>query len=468
MKTSKLFQNASVVFMSLFLLISCNNDDDNNLPIATPLNIVELALASPNLSNLVAALQAADGDLLNVLSDPGPFTILAPDNNAFQALLDSNPNWNSIEDIDTAVLSQVLLNHVIVGTPLMAADLTGLGSGYTSTEATGAGGNKMSLFFDTSNGVSFNGISKVSMADKEATNGVIHIVDAVIGLPNIVDHAVANPNLTSLVGALTTGGNTTFTDLLSTPGDFTVFAPTNDAFIAFTNPNSNPLDAILSNHVVVDATAVSSGLTNSYVNTAATYSDTNKNLSLYINTDSGVTLNGMSNVTLPDIIASNGVIHAVDAVIDIPTVVTFAVADPTFSTLVTALTTLTPATDFVSVLSNTNGSGADPFTVFAPTNDAFSAITIPSDEAVLTNILLHHVMGGLNVASADLNNPGDTTAPSLEGDNLTVTLPGSNSNIADLTDGSGNSDIGIIAVDVQAGNGVIHVINKVAIPDLMN
>ncbi|AUP81518.1 adhesin [Flavivirga eckloniae] len=431
-----------------------------------PKNIVGVALDTPILSNLVAALQAADGDLVSILNGVGPFTVLAPTNEAFTAFLSDN-GFASLGDVPTDVLAQVLLNHVIAGSALKSTDLTGLGSGYTSTEATGAGGNKMSLFFDTSSGVTFNGISNVDTPNIEATNGVIHIVDAVIGLPNIVDHAVANPNLTSLVGALTNGGNTTFTDLLSTPGEFTVFAPTNDAFTAFTNPNGNDLNDILSNHVVAGATAVSSGLTNSYVKTAATFGDTSNNLSLYINTDSGVTLNGVSTVALPDIIASNGVIHAVDAVIDIPTIVTFATADPTFSTLVDALTILTPATDFVATLSTPNGTNPAPFTVFAPTNDAFAAITVPA-EPVLTQVLLHHAIGGLNVTSGDLNNPGDTTAPSLEGDNLTITLPGSGDNIAYLTDGSGVSDIGIIAVDVQAGNGVIHVINKVAIPNLTN
>ncbi|NMH88631.1 fasciclin domain-containing protein [Flavivirga algicola] len=431
-----------------------------------PKNIVGVALDTPELSDLVAALQAADGDLVNVLSGAGPFTVLAPNNAAFTAFLSEN-NFATLGDVPTDVLAQVLLNHVISGSTLMSTDLVGLGSGYASTEATGAGDNKMSIFFDTSSGVTFNGISTVDTPNIEATNGVIHIVDAVIGLPNIVDHAIANPNLTSLVDALTTGGNTTFTDLLSTPGDFTVFAPTNDAFTAFTNPNTNDLNDILSNHVVAGATATSSGLTNSYVKTAATFGATSNNLSLYINTDNGVTLNGMSTVAIPDIIASNGVIHAVDAIIDIPTVVTFATADPTFSTLVDALTTLTPATDFVATLSTANGTAPAPFTVFAPTNDAFAAITVP-EEATLTQVLLHHVIGGMNVTSGDLNNPGNTMAPSLEGDDLTITLPGTGNNIADLTDGSGNSDIGIIAVDVQAGNGVIHVINKVAIPDLTN
>lgn len=327
----------------------------------------------------------------------------------------------------------------------------------------------VSLFFDTSDGVTFNGVSSVVTPDVKALNGIVHVVDAVIDIPNIVDHAVANPGLTSLVGALTDGGNTTFTDLLSNEEElFTVFAPGNDAFSAFTNPNSNDLNAILSNHVVVGAAAFSADLTNSYVNTAAEFA-ADENLSLYINTDDGVTLNGISNVVTADIVASNGVIHTVDAVIDLPTVVTFAVADPTFDSLQAALTA-EGQPDFVTTLS-----GAGPFTVFAPTNDAFQALLDSNDMwngladidgGLLTSVLQHHVVSGANVRSGDLTD--GITATTLEGDDITINLPGTGDNIADITDGAGNTGIGIIAVDVQASNGVIHAVNTVLIPDTMN
>lgn len=423
--------------------------------------ITDLALGNENLENLVAALVAANGDLPTVLRGEGPFTVLAPTDEAFETFLDGA----QLGDIPVDVLTNVLLNHVISG-EVTSDDLTGLGSGYTSTLAVGAGDQNMSLFFDTSGDVTFNGVSSVVMADVKALNGIVHVVDAVIDLPNIVDHAVANPNLTSLVAALTNGGNTTFTNLLSDETeDFTVFAPLNDAFDAFTNPNSNDLNAILFNHVVVGAAAFSSGLTNSYVNTAAEF-DTDENLSLYINTDDGVTLNGTSNVVLADIVATNGVIHAVDAVIDLPTVVTFAVADPNFSTLVQALTELTPSVDFVSVLSAQGGAGSDPFTVFAPTNAAFEALAAIPAEADLIPILQHHVVAGANVRSGDLSD--GIMATTLEGDAITINLPGTGDNIADVTDGAGNTGIGIDAVDVQAINGVIHVLDTVLIPDTTN
>lgn len=433
------------------------------LSVEEPQTIADLAGATEDLSNLVAALTEAG--LVSALQGTGPFTVFAPTNAAFATFLSDN-GFASVSEVPSELLTQVLLNHVVSG-KFLSSDLS---TGYVSSLSTaGPEGAYLSLFLNTTSGVRVNGVSQVVTPDIEASNGVVHIVDAVIGLPTLVDHAVANPSFTSLVGALTNGGNTTFTGLLSGEGPFTVFAPDNDAFTAFTNPNGNELNNILSNHVISGVAALSTGLTNSYVNTLGQNADADA-LSLYINTDLGiVTLNGSSAVLEPDVVATNGVIHGVNAVIDIPTVVSFATADPNFSTLVSALTELTPGTDFAGILSRTeggNGDGLDPdFTVFAPTNAAFAALPSIPEESVLTQVLLHHVVSG-NVRSGDLT---DGVMPAtLEGDMITINLPGTGENIADITDGAGNGGIGIIAVDVQAGNGVIHVVNQVLIPDTNN
>jgi len=448
------------IIMLAFIFQACSNDDDNT-PAPMQSNIVELASATADLSSLVAALQAADGDLVSVLSGAGPFTVLAPTNAAFQALLDSNPAWNTIADVDSAVLSQVLLNHVINGS-ITSSALAANGTGYASTNADGAGGAKLSIFYDTTTGVRFNGVSSVTAggADIEASNGIVHVVDAVIGLPNIVDHALANPDLSELVDALTAGGNTTFTDLLATPGDFTVFAPVNSAFTGFTNPNGNDINDILLNHVIEGASALSTGLSNTYLNTAATNGD-GDDLSIYINTDDGVSLNGTSNVAAADIVATNGIIHAVDAVIDLPSVVTFALADPTFGTLVTALTRADLTFDYVTTLSSEG-----PFTVFAPTNEAFTdlltELSVDSlgdiDEPTLKATLDHHAVAGLNVRAEDLTD--SFTVPTLGGD-ITANVTGG----ATLTDANDRVS-NIIATNVQAINGVVHAIDKVILPPL--
>lgn len=471
---SKKIKTILGLLLVLIMTTSCSDDDDNSSP-TTDKNIVELALETPELATLVTALGAADGNLVNILQGEGPFTVLAPTNAAFTAFLNAN-GFSSLDDVPTDVLQQVLLNHVIMA-DITSGDLTSLGSGYAAGSASNSSGLNISIYFNTSNGVRFNNNGAVTTADISASNGTIHIIDAVLGLPDVVDHAIANPEFSSLVTALGVADGD-LVNVLQGDGPFTILAPNNDAFSEFlgdTPPgevDSTVLSQILLNHVF-DSSITSDFLINAgsgYSNTLATGANNNQ-MSIYFDTSDGVKFNGISTVIQADVVGTNGVIHAVETVIDIPTVVTFAAADPLFSTLVTALTDLTPNTDFVSILSRTEVGnpidGINPnFTVFAPTNQAFDELEEIPGETVLTQVLLHHVISEANITSGDLNNPGDTTAATLQGDNITITLPGSGDNIANITDGSGNSNIGIIAVDVQAGNGVIHVLNKVMIPNL--
>ncbi|WP_452220243.1 fasciclin domain-containing protein [Lacinutrix salivirga] len=292
---------------------------------------------------------------------------------------------------------------------------------------------------------------------------------------NIVETAQASANLSILVEAAIQAG---LVDALSADGPMTVLAPTNLAFTNFLAdkgfdsledvPN-DVLKQILLNHVI-DGEVPSSALSGSmgYTNTMATGPNGN-NLSLYYNGVGGVEFNGASSVLTADVDATNGIVHIVDAVIDIPTLLTFATADDTFASL-EASVLLDSQSGVAAAL--TNATQASPLTVLAPTNDAFTALLDSNndwngpadiDAALLTAVLTHHVTAG-NVASADLTNPGTTTAASVQGQDFSITLPGTNGNIADVTDGAGNTDIGIIAVDVQASNGVIHAVNKVLLP----
>ena len=474
MKSSPNFFKAMLATLLLAVTFSCSDDDNGDqIPIEQEQNIVEIALGTPELSILVAALSAADGNLVDLLGTDGPFTVLAPTNAAFTAFLASN-GFASLEDVPTDVLAEILLNHVI-SADITSGDLAAAGAGYASTNASGAGGNNISIYFNTSNGVRFNNVSAVTDggADIDASNGTIHIVDAVIPIPSILTHAAANADFSSLVVALGAADGDLI-DVLAGDGPFTVLAPDNAAFTTFLDGadlggvNTAVLSQILLNHVlggvITSSDLVAGGA--GYTNTSATGPGTNA-LSLYYNTSDGVVFNGISTVTAADVVGTNGIIHAVDTVIDIPTVVTFAAADPNFSTLVEALTTLTPGTDFVSILSRTEGSNADginpEFTVFAPTNDAFAELAEIPGEVVLTQVLLHHVVSEANLASSALND-GDNVATTLEGDDITVTVIG---NPVIVTDGSGN-EAGIIATDVQAGNGVIHVLDSVLLPDTTN
>jgi uncharacterized surface protein with fasciclin (FAS1) repeats len=369
--------------------------------------------------------------------------------------------------VPTDVLSQVLLNHVISGN-ILSTDLSG--RGYTKSNALGAGGNTLSLYYDATNGVEFNDNSSVTTADVNASNGTIHIVDKVIGLPSIVDHAVYNDNFSVLTAFLIAEG---FDDVLNGEGPFTVLAPGNSAFENFSNPDGNLLSQVLLNHVVSGAITSELLLESAETFTSTLASGPNDApISIYANTSDGVRFNGVSSVSTADIIGTNGIIHAVDGVIDIPTVVTFAAANPNFTSLVAALAEA-DSSDADPMLIPTLSGYDGTYTVFAPLNSAFDTLLNSNpawdgvediDDNVLNSVLLHHVVSG-NVRSGNLE-VGANVAATLEGDEITITLPGTEPNIADVTDGAGNSDIGIVTVDVQAGNGVIHVLNKVMLPEL--
>jgi uncharacterized surface protein with fasciclin (FAS1) repeats len=286
----------------------------------------------------------------------------------------------------------------------------------------------------------------------------------------IADFVAGNSNYSSLLAALIKA------DLVNTlkgAGPFTVFAPDNAAFSLFLSANGfanldavpvSALKQILLNHVVSGAVK-STDLTTGYISTLSTAAPNNLNISMFVNTSGGVKLNGVSEVTGANNILDNGVVHLVNKVIGLPTVVTFATADPTFSTLVAALTRADQP-NFVSVLSTANGTAPAPFTVFAPTNNAFGALLTELgasglsaiNTATLTATLNHHVVAGANVRSTALTN--NMTVGTLGG-NITANITGG----AKLTDANGRIS-NIVAVNVQATNGVIHVIDKVILPKL--
>ncbi len=440
-----------------------------------PPNVVTFATSNPVFSSLVAALTRTGlmTDFVAALSGEGPFTVFAPTNDAFQALLDSNEDWNGLEDVPVAALEDVLKYHVTGAGNVRSTDLTNGQEVPTLLEE--------NLIIDLSDGAKVTAAANTAniiLTDVQGQNGVVHAIDAVLlpsafvpVVPNAVEFASANPDFSILVDAVVKAG---LVETLSGAGPFTIFAPTNDAFVALlnSNPDWNSLDdipvatltAVLTNHVVagdVRSTDLSTGYFHSV---SATPFDGAINTSLYISTADGVKINGASTVIGADNVVSNGVIHAVDAVILPANIVTFATSNPMFSSLVAALTRSDLSVDFVTALS-----GAGPLTVFAPTNDAFQALLDSNADwtaladipvSVLENVLLYHVTSAGNVRSTDLTN--GQIVPTLYPDNsFTINLTGA---IPAINATMNNADI--IATDVQATNGVIHVIDTVILPQL--
>ena len=181
-------------------------------------------MATPDLSTLVTALKAAD--LVDTLSGKGPFTVFAPTNEAFAAL-PAGVLTNLLKPENKAQLVNILTYHVAAG-DVHAKDL------HDMEMITTVEGQQVTARVSGSD--IFINSAKVTAADNDASNGVVHIIDAVL-MPgsapapdkNIVDIAVATPDLSTLVTALKAAG---LVDTLSGKGPFTVFAPTNEAFAA--------------------------------------------------------------------------------------------------------------------------------------------------------------------------------------------------------------------------------------------
>ncbi len=274
---------------------------------------------------------------------------------------------------------------------------------------------------------------------------------------SIADVASSDDNFSILVAALDKAG---LVSVLDAGGPYTVFAPTNQAFeeagiTSLDDLSAEVLKPILLNHVVsgkIMSTDLAAG--DNYVSTENSSGPDGTKISLYINVDNGVLINRDATVTAADLEANNGVIHVIDKVIspDID-VVDIALQNSNFSSLVGALQAADG--DLVSALQ-----GSGPFTVFAPTNDAFDAISgvaATLTPAELANILTYHVALG-NVRSTMLSD--NMAVSALNSGLFTIDLSGSSPMI---TDGAGNS-VNIVLTDVQGTNGVVHVIDAVLLP----
>lgn len=301
----------TLLVVSSTLMFSCSEDDSTN----QDRTLSEFFSRNPEFTNLYAALEKAD--LVETLNQGGTFTVFAPTNAAFVEFLAVN-GFENLEAVPTPVLREVLLNHVL-NTRVPSSDVS---TGYVKTLGKGSASttNTLSMFINVSeSGVRINGVASVTAFDINANNGVVHVVDAVIGLPTIVTHALANPNFSNLVGALTSPGQPDFVGILSgnTNAPFTVFAPSNAAFARFESQNpgtlasltSGQLTSVLTYHVVAGANVLSNGIPSGPITTLETGTFTVNGTTI---TDEAGRQTGIVAV---DVQATNGVIHVLDNVI---------------------------------------------------------------------------------------------------------------------------------------------------------
>lgn len=294
---------------SVSLLAACGSDDQG------PSNLVDVAKSDARFSILVEAVTAAD--LGATLSGPGPFTVFAPTNDAFAALLTELGLTKAQLLANKPLLTTVLTYHV-VGANVPKASVP-LGKPITSVQ----GG----IFKVDSVGPDLvvtdgrNRTAKIVVADVSASNGVIHAIDRVI-LPadrNILETASALPQFSILVEAV---GAANLGTALNGAGPFTVFAPTNDAFVALLGELGVTKEALLANtplltkvltYHVLPARALKAEVP------VGSPIPTLQGQTVTVSTTGGLKLNDQNgrsaNIVATDVFATNGVIHVIDKVV---------------------------------------------------------------------------------------------------------------------------------------------------------
>ena len=478
------------------------------VPVTSSNSVYDIISASPSHTTLNTAVMACN--LMGTLSGPGPFTVFAPTDNAFNNLPAGTVSA-LLNDIPT--LTDILLHHV-VGDSVMSGMLS------NNQIVTTLLGTDVTVTID-SNGNVFIDNALVTLADVVGDNGVVHIIDAVL-LPNfdcngvidgpalvdtcgdcqlayiydyvthnvtflndtnnvvlgatevlvlpdnpmnpywnsgcvpntvydIISNSVDHTTLKAAIDACSLDGT------LSGPGPFTVFAPTDNAFgnlpagtvTALLN-DIPALTDILLHHVVGDS-VMSGMLSNNQIVTTLLGTD----VTVTINSNGDVYIDNAM-VTVVDLVGDNGVVHVIDAVM-VPVTSSNSVYDiisasPSHTTLNTAVM----ACNLMGTLS-----GPGPFTVFAPTDNAFNNLpagtvsALLNDIPTLTDILLHHVVGDSVMSGMLSNNQIVTT---LLGTDVTVTI---NSNGDVYIDNAM-----VTVVDLVGDNGVIHVIDAVLLPNI--
>ena len=306
----------TLALLPFFLVTACGGSNHTALVDVAPpsaKNIVQIAQANPQFSILVEAVVAARLD--QVLSGPGPFTVFAPTNDAFASLLTELGVTKAQLLSNTPLLTAVLTYHVLPK-KVARADIP-LGLPITTVQGAVFKIDAASADLVINDGR--NRKSKIIATDIVASNGIIHAVDKVLLPPNlnVVETALANPDFSILVEAVSAAG---LVDTLKTTSPITVFAPTNAAFAALLSElnltkaqllaNTPLLTKVLTYHVVPKL-LLKAQLP---VNTAITSVEGEA-----INIDSNFVITDrrgrLSKIVATDILTTNGVIHAIDKVI---------------------------------------------------------------------------------------------------------------------------------------------------------
>ncbi len=423
----------ALTFLGASLLFSSSNFAQTNV-------FDDVIAPSPNHTYLEAAL--IQEGLVGALQNPNAtLTVFAPDDQAFTSLATSLgttiPGLLALPNLD-----DILLYHVL-GTTVPSSAVTN-GAIVQPLSPT----NTLKITATASGNVFINQ-AQVTTVDLSTANGVVHVTNGVL-LPveTVADIAIDNGFSTLVAAVIQAELLPAVTNPLAT---LTVFAPTDEAFQDLADELGTTVPGLLSlpqlSDILLYHVLGSEVPSNAVTNGSLVQPLGNINTLKMTVTGTGNVYVNQAQVTAVDIQADNGVVHVLDAVVlPIETVADVAI-DNGFSTLVTAVVTA----ELLPALS-------DPFseyTVFAPTNEAFTDLATALNTDLngilalpnLADVLLYHVVGGTVLSNQLMAGPVAT----LEGSNVIVSLTG----------GVKINDANVTMADVAADNGVVHVLDKV-------
>ncbi|PPK84618.1 putative surface protein with fasciclin (FAS1) repeats [Neolewinella xylanilytica] len=442
-----------LLFGTVLGFSACGEDDDvPTLPVIG--TIADNLQDDPQFSTLVAALERT-GQAGFVDGATARLTVFAPTNEAFTA---AGIDLASLSDDE---LSDILAYHILVGQVLRDGDIAEGRSEFNTRNATGPTNVNLPVTIDNSGGtLTLDGEVNVTDGPNETVNGVYYAIDNVLMPPTIVDRAVLNGSFTTLITALERVG---LDEVLADTGDYTVFAPTDAAFTAsginLATVSDGDLRNLLLYHVLgtgIPAANIPAGQSFQTTLSAGSEDVSESMLSLLITNNDSVTINGDAMVVAADVYASNGVVHAIDNVLEMQSIADFLTKAGALDSLEAAVM----AADLDDDLGDDNG----PFTVFAPVNAAFTAAsdtiaTLSMDQ--LVNVLLYHVASG-NIRSEELMD--DMVVNTLNaGQNFSINMEEDEAPVIITSD---STEVNFIMTDIQATNGVVHLVDGVLLPEL--
>lgn len=408
--------------------------------------VADVIIDSPDHTTLEAAVIAAE--LLPALTDPdGTYTVFGPTDAAFTAL------GSVVTDLladPTGDLRDILLYHVL-GSEVASSNLANGAMPIPLNTA-----NSLKVTITSSDGDVYINQAQVTTPDVAGGTGIVHVIDAVL-LPTetVADVIIDSPDHSTLETAVV---QAELLPALTDPaGTYTVFGPTDAAFNALgstltdllADPTGDLRDILL--YHVLGSKVLSSSLSNGAMPIPL---NTANSIKVTVTSPAGDVFVNQAQVTTPDVEAGSGVVHVTDAVI-LPneTVADVIIDSPDHITLETAVI----AAELLPALTDPAGT----YTVFGPTDAAFAALgTVVTDLLLdptgdLKDILLYHVLDA-EVASGDLSN-GDIANPLNTANTLKVTVTTTSDvfiNQAEVT-----------TPDVAGGNGLIHVVDAVLLPN---